>query len=618
MSDSITVDAARLPLLLGELRLPTVAKLWQTFTERADREGWPSARLLATLAEFELAERAQRRVQRHLLEARLPSGKTLDSFDFATVPMVSHAHVTALASGDAWLKKGANILLFGPSGSGKSHLGAALGHALVENGYRVLFTRTTDLVQRLQTARQALSLESAIDKLDKYHLIILDDLCYVNRDQAETSALFELIAARYERRSLLVTANRPFGEWTTVFPDAAMTLAAVDRLVHHAVILEMNVESYRQRSAAARQNRRATSDSKRDIKHKEATGHPNCRAKIGDAFLVYMLPPLPRCSGWAALFAHRTQPCQPSPIGLSGRPAHRPFRGLLGVHSRYGLHTRAATYFVTRFTEGFSHFVTSMTAPVASGWSGCRVGLAPAGKRRLFTAHTHCSTLGSARSRQTMPLRRGVVTLVGCMSLCGCFGLGTTRLYEDQLGYSRALGDAEKSDTLLNVVRLRYADTPIVLQATQVISGYQLQRNVTGGFEAFPAANLSTFLNGSASAQLQQSPTFTFQPLSGAQFAQSFVRPLSPADLLPLAMGGLPIDVLFRLGVQSVNRLSNAIALTQTGAAGSPDFFLLLQDLRRLQIAGLLGVKLRHNAARPDTHSNSDRGHVYFICRHDT
>jgi DNA replication protein DnaC len=126
MSDSITVDAARLPLLLGELRLPTVAKLWQTFTERADREGWPSARLLATLAEFELAERAQRRVQRHLLEAQLPSGKTLDSFDFATVPMVSHAHVTALASGDAWLKKGANILLFGPSGSGKSHLGAAL------------------------------------------------------------------------------------------------------------------------------------------------------------------------------------------------------------------------------------------------------------------------------------------------------------------------------------------------------------------------------------------------------------------------------------------------------------------------------------------------------------
>ena len=220
--------------------------------------------------------------------------------------------------------------------------------------------------------------------------------------------------------------------------------------------------------------------------------------------------------------------------------------------------------------------------------------------------------LGAARSRQTKPLRRGVILLLACTSLGGCLSFGSTWLYEDQLGYSRALGDAEKSDTLLNVVRLRYADTPIVLQATQVISGYQLQRNVTGGFEAFPAANLSTFLNGTTSAQLQQSPTFTFQPLSGAQFAQSFIRPLSPSELLPLAMGGLPIDVLFRLGVQSINGLSNAVALTLTGAAGSPDFFLLLQDLRRLQIAGLLSVRLEHNAAPAGTHSDSDRGRVFY------
>jgi DNA replication protein DnaC len=129
-----------------------------------------------------------------------------------------------------------------------------------------LFTRTTDLVQRLQQARQALSLESAIEKLDKYHVLILEDLCYVRKDQAETSVLFELIAARYERRSLIVTANHPFGEWTSVFPDAAMTLAAVDRLVHHSTIFEMNVESYRRRVAAARAPRkpRSTSDSKSD------------------------------------------------------------------------------------------------------------------------------------------------------------------------------------------------------------------------------------------------------------------------------------------------------------------------------------------------------------------
>lgn len=264
--DTIKVDTARLPLLLRELRLPTIAAMWQTFTERADREGWPAARLLATLAELELAERVQRRVQRHLIEARLPPGKTLDSFDFAAVPMISRAHVTALASGDGWIDRGGTILLFGPSGSGKSHLGAALGHALVESGYRVLFTRTIDLVQRLQQARQALSLESAIDKLDKYHLLILDDVCYVRKDQAETSVLFELIAARYERRSLMVTANHPFGEWTNVFQDAAMTLAAVDRLVHHSTIFEMNVESYRRRVAINRTSRKAkaASDTKRD------------------------------------------------------------------------------------------------------------------------------------------------------------------------------------------------------------------------------------------------------------------------------------------------------------------------------------------------------------------
>jgi DNA replication protein DnaC len=266
ISAAITVDTARLPLLLRELRLPTIAAMWQSFTDRADREAWPAARLLATLTELELAERYQRRIQRHLVEAHLPHGKTLDSFDFAAVPMVSRAHVAALVTGDGWIDTGGTILLFGPSGSGKSHLSAAFGHALIENGYRVLFTRTTDLVQRLQQARQALSLESAIEKLDKYHLLILEDLCYVRKDQAETSVLFELIAARYERRSLMITANQPFGEWTSVFPDAAMTLAAVDRLVHHSTIFEMNVESYRRKVAAARTPRKlkSSSDSKRD------------------------------------------------------------------------------------------------------------------------------------------------------------------------------------------------------------------------------------------------------------------------------------------------------------------------------------------------------------------
>jgi len=110
----------------------------------------------------------------------------------------------------------------------------------------------TDLVQRLQVARRELALESAIAKLDRYDLLILDDITYVSKDQAETSVLFELIASRYERRSLLIMANQPFGEWRRIFPDQAMTLAAVDRLVHHATILEMNVESYRRKAAINR------------------------------------------------------------------------------------------------------------------------------------------------------------------------------------------------------------------------------------------------------------------------------------------------------------------------------------------------------------------------------
>jgi DNA replication protein DnaC len=215
------------------LRLPAVEQVWVSLAAQADKEGWPAGRFLAVLAEHEIAERARRRLERHLAEARLPPGKTLETFDFEAVPVVSKAQVMALAAGDAWLNNGANLLLFGPPGGGKSHLAAALGFALVENGWRVLFTRTTDLVQRLQIARRELALEAAIAKLDKYHLLILDDLAYVTKDQAETSVLFELISARYERRSLLITANQPFGEWGKIFPDQAMTVAVVDRLVHH-------------------------------------------------------------------------------------------------------------------------------------------------------------------------------------------------------------------------------------------------------------------------------------------------------------------------------------------------------------------------------------------------
>ena len=138
MSSPDAIDAGRLTLALNDLRLPAIKTIWPDFAARADKEGWPAARFLAALAEHEMAERASRRIQRHLDEARLPPGKTLDSFDFDAVPMLSKAQVMALVAGDSWLGKEDNLLIFGPPGAGKSHLAAAIGLGLIENGWRVM------------------------------------------------------------------------------------------------------------------------------------------------------------------------------------------------------------------------------------------------------------------------------------------------------------------------------------------------------------------------------------------------------------------------------------------------------------------------------------------------
>ena len=249
MSGAAIATGGRMALMLSDLRLPTIKRLAADLCAQSDREGWPGHRLLEALLEHELAEREARRIDRHRAESCLSPDKRLSSFDFAAVPSVSKAQVTALAEGTEWLDRGANVLLFGPPGVGKSHLVCALGHALIDAGRRVLFTRCSDLVQRLQAARRDLRLPQELARLDRFDLLILDDLSYVRRDQAETSVLFELIAERYEHKSLAITANTPFSQWGEVFVEPAMTLAAVDRLVHHSTILEMNVESYRRRAA---------------------------------------------------------------------------------------------------------------------------------------------------------------------------------------------------------------------------------------------------------------------------------------------------------------------------------------------------------------------------------
>jgi len=243
------VQAATLPLMLKQLRLSSIARHWQGFLDKAERNGWDSAHYLSALCEQELADRYSRRIARYSKESHLPVGKSLASFDFAQVPGLAREQLQALAGSSDWTRQARNVLLFGPSGVGKTHLAAAIGHGLTTQSVRVRHFATTALVQQLQLARTQLRLEDALQKLDKYAALILDDFGYVKKSEQETQVLFELIAHRYETGSLIITSNQPFAEWDRIFPDQMMTVAAVDRLVHHATIIEVSSDSYRRKEA---------------------------------------------------------------------------------------------------------------------------------------------------------------------------------------------------------------------------------------------------------------------------------------------------------------------------------------------------------------------------------
>ena len=242
-------DKAVLPLLLTQLRLPTMKRLWEDIATEAEGKGWSGPKYLSNLCEHEIAERERRRLGRHMAEAQLPKGKTLESYNFESIAGINKKKILGLASGEVWINEGMNVLIFGPSGVGKTHLAAAIGEKLVGSGFRVLFTRTTELVQKLQAAKKVLNLPALLEKLDKYDCLILDDFGYVQKDELETSVLFELICERYERKSMVVTCNQPFKDWDRIFLDKQMAVAAVDRLVHHATSFEIEAESYRRKQS---------------------------------------------------------------------------------------------------------------------------------------------------------------------------------------------------------------------------------------------------------------------------------------------------------------------------------------------------------------------------------
>jgi len=229
---------------LKELFLPTVRRSYGEQAEVARRESLSYEQFLLELMEQERETRRQNRVQRLLRESKLPLEKNLQTFDRQRLPQRVDATLSVLLDG-SFLDRTENVLAFGNPGSGKTHLLCALGQQLIHQGRRVLFRPCSLLVQELLVAKRDFTLPQVLKRLSRYEALILDDLGYVQQSREEMEVLFTLLADRYERGSVMLTSNLPFSQWEQIFKDPMTTAAAIDRLVHHSLILELNLPSYR-------------------------------------------------------------------------------------------------------------------------------------------------------------------------------------------------------------------------------------------------------------------------------------------------------------------------------------------------------------------------------------
>jgi DNA replication protein DnaC len=236
-----------LPIMLKALRLPAFGQHYQDYQTQATENAWGYSHYLAQLCEQEVAWRFQTRVRNWTKEAKLPRGKSFATLTINELPKAIQPTIIALRDNTQWALQADNVLLIGPSGVGKSHIAAALGLHLIEQGVRVKWLQATALVQLLQQAKRDLDLMAVMSKLDKYRVLIIDDIGYVKKTDSETQVLFEFIAHRYESGSLIITSNQPFSHWDQIFPDTLMTVAAIDRIIHHATIIEIDAESYRKK-----------------------------------------------------------------------------------------------------------------------------------------------------------------------------------------------------------------------------------------------------------------------------------------------------------------------------------------------------------------------------------
>jgi DNA replication protein DnaC len=240
--------AARVREHLKELKLPTIRDHFEAQAARALAEGLSYPQYLAELTARECEARTQGRIRRLMHNSRLPAGKTWDGFEWARVPLAVTRQCQGLRDG-SFLSRRENVLVFGKPGSGKTHMLCALGEQLVRCGRTVLFATCSLLVQELLAAKRDLRLERLIKKLSGFEALVIDDLGYVQQSREEMEVLFTLLAERYERGSVLLTSNLAFSQWAQIFKDPMTTAAAIDRLVHHSVIVELNVPSYRLETA---------------------------------------------------------------------------------------------------------------------------------------------------------------------------------------------------------------------------------------------------------------------------------------------------------------------------------------------------------------------------------
>jgi len=229
---------------LRELHLPTIRSSYEEMARQAEQETLSYERYLLGLCERECQERSQRRIERLVRQSRLPLEKTFETFDLKRLPAKVARQVQNLREGDFVTRK-ENLLAFGKPGSGKTHLLCALAHALVQQGRRLYFTSCNFLVQELLLAKRDLKLSRVVKRLDGFEVVLIDDLGYVQQSREEMEVLFTLLAERYERGSVWLTSNLPFSKWESIFKDPMTTAAAIDRLGHHSVILELNLPSYR-------------------------------------------------------------------------------------------------------------------------------------------------------------------------------------------------------------------------------------------------------------------------------------------------------------------------------------------------------------------------------------